>query len=61
MRRTLELAAEVTEREGMQYIAGLDSDDLQKVGNLGFDASPYLLSVRLNDRYDDGGLFGFRF
>ncbi|QIP73207.1 ABC-three component system protein [Streptomyces sp. VN1] len=61
VRRALELAAEVTEREGMQYIATLNSDDLQKAEHLGFDASPHLLSVRLNDSYDDGGLFGFRF
>ncbi|MGW4466377.1 DUF2326 domain-containing protein [Micromonospora sp. NPDC004704] len=57
----LSLAAEVTGREGLQYIVSLNSDDLDKARRRGFDADKFLLSQRLTDRYDDGGLFGFRF
>ncbi|MFJ2650471.1 ABC-three component system protein [Streptomyces sp. NPDC087420] len=61
LRDALELAAEVAEREGMQYIATLNSDDLEKAQRRGYDASGKVLPVRLDDEYDDGGLFGFRF
>lgn len=57
----LSLAAEVTSREGLQYIVTLNSDDLDKARRRSFDADEFLLSQRLADRYDDGGLFGFRF
>ena len=61
LRDALELAAEVTEREGMQYVVTLNSDDLEKAQRKGYDASGRVLPVRLDDEYDDGGLFGFRF
>ncbi|MFJ2444398.1 ABC-three component system protein [Streptomyces sp. NPDC087658] len=57
----LQLAADVTDEEGMQYIATFNSDDLDKAVRQGFDASPYLREPHLTDRLDDGGLFGFRF
>ncbi|WP_261569266.1 ABC-three component system protein [Frankia gtarii] len=55
------LAAEVTAREGLQYVITLNSDDLDKARRRGFIPDPYLLPQRLTDRYEDGGLFGFRF
>lgn len=61
LRDALELAAEVAAREGMQYIATLNSDDLEKAERKGFDPSGKALAVRLKDEYEDGGLFGFRF
>ena len=58
--RALELAAEVTREEGMQYIVTMNSDDLTKAERMGFDAEPYVIEPRLDDS-DQGGLFGFRF
>ncbi|GAA2491604.1 ABC-three component system protein [Winogradskya humida] len=57
----LTLAARVTEREGMQYIVSMNSDDLDKAARRGFSADPHLLPERLTDQFEDGGLFGFRF
>lgn len=57
----LELARETCERESMQYIATLNSDDLEKAQRAGFDARADVLNPILTDRYEDGGLFGFRF
>jgi uncharacterized protein YydD (DUF2326 family) len=57
----LSLAAEVADAEGLQYIVTLNSDDLAKAQRMGFEAGPYLREPRLTDRYDHGGLFGFRF
>ncbi|MEV4705446.1 ABC-three component system protein [Actinoplanes sp. NPDC049316] len=57
----LTLAANVTEEEGMQYLVSLNSDDLDKAVRRNFVADPYLLPQRLTDRYEDGGIFGFRF
>ncbi|MDP9795980.1 uncharacterized protein YydD (DUF2326 family) [Catenuloplanes nepalensis] len=57
----LGLAARTAEREGLQYIISMNSDDLDKAGRRGFDATPYRLPEQLTDRYEDGGLFGFRF
>lgn len=57
----LSLAAEISEREGLQYLVTLNSDDLDKARRRNFVADPYVLSQQLTDRYDNGGLFGFRF
>ncbi|MEU5638304.1 ABC-three component system protein [Streptomyces milbemycinicus] len=57
----LTLAADVTRDEGMQYIATLNSDDLDKAVRRDFDPTPYLREPRLTDGLDNGGLFGFRF
>ncbi|MYU13669.1 DUF2326 domain-containing protein [Streptomyces sp. SID8361] len=61
LRDALELAAEVVEREGMQYIATLNSDDLEKAERKGYADTHRVLPVRLTDAYEDGGIFGFRF
>lgn len=57
----LTLAAEVADREGLQYIVTLNSDDLDKARRRGFEAANYVLPTRLTDQYEGGGLFGFRF
>ncbi|MEV0535577.1 ABC-three component system protein [Kitasatospora sp. NPDC050463] len=57
----LNLAAEVADAEGLQYIVTLNSDDLAKAQLRGFEAGPYLREPRLTDAYENGGLFGFRF
>lgn len=59
--KALRLAAAVSEEEGMQYIATLNSDDLAKGTRLGFDAFPFIREPHLTDGLADGGLFGFRF
>lgn len=59
--RALGLAREVAEAEGLQYIAALNSDDLGKAEAQGFDRGKDSIEPRLTDRYEDGGLFGFRF
>ncbi|MEU5611302.1 ABC-three component system protein [Streptomyces sparsogenes] len=57
----LTLAADVARDEGMQYIATLNGDDLDKAIRRSFDPTPYLREPRLTDALDSGGLFGFRF
>lgn len=57
----LQLSAEMAEREGIQYIITINSDELEKARRRNFDADPYVLEQRLTDRYENGGLFGFRF
>lgn len=57
----LALAAETCAAEGMQYIATLNSDDLDKAVNRGFNPGPYVIEPRLTDAAEAGGLFGFRF
>jgi uncharacterized protein YydD (DUF2326 family) len=57
----LELAPAPCERESIQYVASLNSDDLQEAENAGFSSSGDVLSPILTDKYEDGGLFGFRF
>jgi uncharacterized protein YydD (DUF2326 family) len=57
----LELARKTCERESMQYVATLNSDDLEKAQRAGFEPREDVLSPILTDRYEDGGLFGFRF
>lgn len=59
--RALEVAVDLTEAEGMQYIVTINEDDLSKARNLGFDPQPYIIEPMLTDAYEGGGLFGFRF
>ncbi|MGK5441351.1 ABC-three component system protein [Micromonospora sp. URMC 105] len=56
----LNLASDVTEREGMQYIATMNSDDLEKAQR----EDPKLRfhqCAEMTDEYEEGGLFGIRF
>jgi uncharacterized protein YydD (DUF2326 family) len=57
----LQLAAEVAEAEGLQYIVPINSDVLEKARDCDFDPTPYMLQPELNDGDAKGGLFGFRF
>lgn len=59
--RALRLGSEVAASEGLQYIVTMNSDDLQKAEDDGFNAANFVLPVRLTDAREDGGLFGFRF
>lgn len=59
--RALQLAAEVTQAENMQYIATMNSDDLTKAERRGFSWQPFALETRLTDAIDSGSLMGFRF
>jgi uncharacterized protein YydD (DUF2326 family) len=55
------LAKEVVDEEGMQYVATMNSDDLEKAQRQGVDLSASVIPPHLTDAYEDGGLFGFRF
>ncbi|GAB3158347.1 hypothetical protein GCM10027059_02930 [Myceligenerans halotolerans] len=60
----LNIGARLAEQHGFQYVVTLNSDfiDLVETQSDGaFDAGPYIMSTRLTDATDDGGLFGFRF
>ena len=60
----LNIGARLAEEHGFQYIVTLNSDFLDSVQSQSegaFDAEPYIMSTRLTDATEDGGLFGFRF
>lgn len=60
----LNIGARLAEEYGFQYIVTLNSDFLDLVvaqSDGAFDAAPYIMSTRLTDASDEGGLFGFRF
>jgi uncharacterized protein YydD (DUF2326 family) len=60
----LNIGARLAEEHGFQYVVTLNSDFLASVevqSDGAFDADPYMLSTRLTDETESGGLFGFRF
>lgn len=60
----LNIGARLAEQYGFQYVVTLNSDFIDLVESQSdgaFDAEPYIMSSRLTDASDDGGLFGFRF
>lgn len=60
----LNIGARLAEQFDFQYIVTLNSDFLDSVttqSDGAFDPDPYIVSTRLTDATDDGGLFGFRF
>lgn len=59
--QALDLAMRVAEEEGLQYIATMNSDKLARAEALGVDVTDAIITPRLSDAYEDGGLFGFRF
>ncbi|GAB2822505.1 hypothetical protein GCM10022221_20620 [Actinocorallia aurea] len=61
LKSALDLAEAVASRENMQYIATINSDDLDKAINRGFGSVDRCIEPRLTDGFADGGLFGFRF
>lgn len=56
----LELASSVCGVEGMQYIVGMNSDDLDKARAISPDL-PFHQCATMTDEYEHGGLFGLRF
>ncbi len=59
--RALNLAKNIANEEGIQYIATLNSDVLANATRYGLDATDRIVQPRLTDGFEDGGLFGFRF
>jgi len=60
----LNIGARLAEQHGFQYVVTLNSDFINLVeaqSDGAFDAEPYIMSTRLTDETDEGGLFGFRF
>lgn len=59
--RALEIAADFAEQTGIQYIALLNSDEIERAEReSGISFASYVLETELSDS-PDGGLFGFRF
>lgn len=46
---------------GWQYIVTINQDAIPTTVPEGFDLEEFMLPVRITDKEDDGGLFGFRF
>jgi uncharacterized protein YydD (DUF2326 family) len=59
--RALHVGAETAAACKWQYLVTLNSDAIPRDLPKGFDLAQHLLPVRLTDRGEDGGLFGFRF
>ncbi|WP_446027566.1 ABC-three component system protein [Lelliottia amnigena] len=57
----LRLGAEISQELGFQYIVTMNEDDAFKEVIDGFDLHDYVLSTRLTDATENGGLFGIRF
>jgi len=57
----LKLGAETASKCGWQYIVTMNSDDVPHEFPSDFNIEPYILSIRLTDATETGGLFGFRF
>lgn len=58
--RALQLANSICREESIQYIATMNSDDLEKVASR-TDLEQFVVPPRLTDAGEAGGLFGFRF
>jgi uncharacterized protein YydD (DUF2326 family) len=59
--RALQVGEETASALGFQYIVTMNSDQVPSSWPKGFSPNEHILSVRLTDAKDDGGLFGFRF
>jgi uncharacterized protein YydD (DUF2326 family) len=60
--KALQVGAERAASCGFQYIVTMNSDAIPSEGfKGGFDINAHVLSTRLTDATDDGGLFGVRF
>lgn len=60
--KALQLGAQRSEELGFQYIVTMNSDVLPESGyQSGFDVRDYVLSTKLTDATETGGLFGLRF
>lgn len=59
--RALRVGAETAKDLGFQYIVAMNEDDAFKEKEEKFDLNDFALPVRLDDKKENGGLFGFRF
>ncbi len=59
--RAIQLGAETASACDWQYFVTLNSDDVPREFDRGFDFNQHVLPVRLTDATENGGLFGFRF
>jgi len=59
--RALAVGARLAEEIGFQYIVTLNSDALAELSSTDFNIERHLVSQRLTDATEDGGLFGIRF
>ena len=57
----LRLGSEISQELGFQYIVTMNEDDAFKETIEGFDLNDRVLTTRLTDATEDGGLFGIRF
>lgn len=57
----LVIGSETAEKFGFQYIVTLNQHELPQSYHPDFNIDDYILPVRLTDKTEDGGLFGFRF
>lgn len=57
----LRLGSEISQELGFQYIVTMNEDDAFKEAIEGFDLNDHVLTTRLTDATEDGGLFGIRF
>lgn len=58
----LKLGLEATQGKGLQYIVSMNSDIFDRLPlDKGIDSDRVVLSTRLSDEMETGGLFGFRF
>lgn len=57
----LRLGSEISQELGFQYIVTMNEDDAFKETIEGFDLNDHVLTTRLTDATEDGGLFGIRF
>lgn len=57
----LATGARLAKEHNFQYLVTMNTDVLPKELPTGFDLKPHVLSTRLTDNGEDGGLFGIRF
>ena len=59
--RALRIGHQYAESRGFQYIVTLNSDTVPHEKSESFDIDDHVLTTRLTDETEDGGLFGIRF
>jgi len=59
--KALQLGADNAEKLGFQYIVTMNDDAVPTTFYDGFKLEPHVISTRLTDATEDGGLFGIRF
>jgi uncharacterized protein YydD (DUF2326 family) len=59
--KALQIGAESAEKLGFQYIVTMNEDAVPSEFPGTFDFKQHLISTRLTDATEDGGLFGIRF